>query len=95
MDNYLLKTTLFMDGSLDCNLLKESFSEMSLMFVSKAMVFFVGQQFSEVALLLMKLINGVLKEGRYKKTGRTLDKICRDSNWGEMVFCYQNCSDLL
>ena len=53
------------------------------MFVSKAMFFFVGQQFSEVALLLMKLINGVLKEGRYKKKGRTLDKIWRDSNWGE------------
>ena len=31
----------------------------------------------------MKLINGVLKEGRYKKKGRTLDKIWRDSNWGE------------
>ena len=31
----------------------------------------------------MKLINGVLKEGRYKKKGRTLDKIWRDSNWSE------------
>ena len=31
----------------------------------------------------MKLINGVLKEGRYKKKGRTVDKIWRDSNWGE------------
>ena len=75
--------TSFMDALLDCNLLKESFSEMSLIFVSKAVFFFVGQQFSEVALLLMKLINGVLKEGRYKKKGRTLDKIWRDSNWGE------------
>ena len=56
-----------MDAPLDCNLLKESFSEMSLMFVSKAMFFFVGQQFSGVALLLMKLINGVLKEGDTKK----------------------------
>ena len=58
-----------MDAPLDCNLLKESFSEMSLMFVSKAMLFFVGQQFSEVALLLMKLINSVLKEGDTKKRG--------------------------
>ena len=59
-----------MDAPFDCNLLKESFSEMSLIFVSKAVFFFVGQQFSEVALLLMKLINGVLKEGRYKKKGK-------------------------